>query len=380
MAPSPAPQPGLLRPRLPKPLRAKRLAVLALAVFAYFILSRTGSQAQWRPLNPHATTTRSNDVAAVANETLGFHKVFVINRAARSDRRDSLEGKRIPKGNIGSWRAHLNVLRTIVEEGLETALILEDDIDWDVRLKEQLRTFSLASRAFLQPLAGDPHGHSLATLPRDEGDGAAATIRLSKVSQTHRNRPRTSPRRRERHASSSSTNTARHHHDQRRRDGARAAAPPPAPVSRTRLDRLAMLHPPRTRAVHASRGTTCTLGYAVSRSGARKLLWRFGVDTFTTGFDLMLRDLCDGRYHPHATPGSDGKRGAPVCLTVQPPLFSHFSSGRGDAGSDIQGVGGGYMHRSGSQYIRLSVKQNLGRLVDGASVEELVDQWPDDKP
>lgn len=74
MAPPPAPPPGLLRSRLPKLLRPKRLAVLAFAAVAYLVLSsQTGSQTQWRPLNPHATATRSNDlvVAAVANYTLG---------------------------------------------------------------------------------------------------------------------------------------------------------------------------------------------------------------------------------------------------------------------------------------------------------------------
>ncbi|KAL8388315.1 hypothetical protein RB595_009318 [Gaeumannomyces hyphopodioides] len=454
MAPPPATQSGLPWPqlapgalRLPKILRARRLALLAFAVFAYLVLSQR-PRAQWRPPSSGATAT-SGDLAAVANDTLGFREVFVINRASRSDRRDSLslaaaltgirlsysdgvdgsqvrervlpadsEGKRIRKGNIGSWRAHLNVLRTVVEEGLETALILEDDIDWDVRLKAQLQTFSLASRAFLQPLDGHPHGHTLSALSREGGDTvAAAAVPLSRISQTP-HRPWGSPygngwdvlwlghcgtelpgRNQEGGASDAHRDTD---------------APPPqtqpgvitiqddetVPAPRhlrphpfaDRLDRLATAHPPRTRVVHASRGTTCTLGYAVSQSGARKLLWRFGVDTFTTGFDLMLRDLCDGRYH--ADPGGDGENGVkgggheaeqwrarrrPVCLTVQPPLFSHFSSGRGDAGSDIQGVGGGYMQRSGSQYIRLSVKQNLGRLIEGAPFEELVDQWPDDK-
>lgn len=36
------------------------------------------------------------------------------------------------------WRAHANVWRKIIEDGLETALILEDDNDWDFNLKEQI--------------------------------------------------------------------------------------------------------------------------------------------------------------------------------------------------------------------------------------------------
>ncbi|KAL8414586.1 hypothetical protein RB594_005713 [Gaeumannomyces avenae] len=447
MAPPPANQPGLLWRQLPKLLRARRLALLAFAVFAYLVLSQR-PRAQWRPPSSGAAATRSGDLAAVANDTLGFDKVFAINRPSRSDRRDSLslaaaltgvrlsysdgvdgseveervlpadsEGKRIRKGNVGSWRAHMNVLRTIVEEGLETALILEDDIDWDVRLKAQLQTFSLASQAFLQPLDGHPHGRSLSALLLDEGDATTTLLRIPQLPH----QPQGSP-----YGTGwdvlwlghCGTELPIHEGEEDatnpRRD-ADANAPPPQPSQKKTLggvvtirndetvpaprhlrphpfadrpDRLATAHPPRTRAVHASRATTCSLGYAVSRAGARRLLWRLGVDSLTAGFDLMLRDLCDGRYHGDGEGGVEGGGreagqwrggGRPVCVTVQPPLFSHFSSGRGDAGSDIQGVGGGYMKRSGSQYIRLSVKQNLGRLVEGASVEELVDQWPDDR-
>ena len=40
----------------------------------------------------------------------------------------------------------------IVNEGINSALILEDDADWDVRLKRQLRSFALATTALTQPL------------------------------------------------------------------------------------------------------------------------------------------------------------------------------------------------------------------------------------
>ena len=36
------------------------------------------------------------------------------------------------------WRAHANVWRKVLEDGLTTALVLEDDNDWDVNLKEQV--------------------------------------------------------------------------------------------------------------------------------------------------------------------------------------------------------------------------------------------------
>jgi len=50
----------------------------------------------------------------------------------------SIHGDDLSPGTIGSWRAHVNALSRIVEEGWSSALIVEDDIDWDVRLKRLL--------------------------------------------------------------------------------------------------------------------------------------------------------------------------------------------------------------------------------------------------
>lgn len=41
-------------------------------------------------------------------------------------------------GVLGAWRAHLNVMREIVQRNLSTALIFEADADWDVSFKDQL--------------------------------------------------------------------------------------------------------------------------------------------------------------------------------------------------------------------------------------------------
>jgi hypothetical protein len=102
-----------------------------------------------------------------ANSTLNFQQIFAINLPARLDRKDLLtvmakytnlsitivpgirslaENAIPPPRNPGSprmeeyavWRAHANVWRKIMEDGLTTALILEDDNDWDINLKEQI--------------------------------------------------------------------------------------------------------------------------------------------------------------------------------------------------------------------------------------------------
>jgi len=48
-------------------------------------------------------------------------------------------------GSIKAWMSHHLVLREFLESGLETALIFEDDVDWDIRLRTQ--QIPLAQRA-----------------------------------------------------------------------------------------------------------------------------------------------------------------------------------------------------------------------------------------
>src|SRR5256886_11651925 len=49
-------------------------------------------------------------------------------------------------GAKGSWRAHLNAVKTVVKQNLSTALIVEDDIDWDIHIKSQIGRASCRER------------------------------------------------------------------------------------------------------------------------------------------------------------------------------------------------------------------------------------------
>lgn len=69
------------------------------------------------------------------------------------DVRDGVDGHTIKHqsapdmiGHLGALRGHANVLREIVERRLTTALIIEDDADWDVDLR-------LALQRLMSPLA-----------------------------------------------------------------------------------------------------------------------------------------------------------------------------------------------------------------------------------
>ena len=95
----------------------------------------------------------------------------------------------------------------------------------------------------------------------------------------------------------------------------------------------------------------------------------------------MLGDFCD-RYGVLNSTSSCKERGTcglgrgeseGVCVTVQPPLFSHNWPEGGS--SDIYATGGGFVTMVGTLYVRWSTRLNLGRLVRGS--REFIDQWPD---
>ncbi|KAF2769719.1 hypothetical protein EJ03DRAFT_271728 [Teratosphaeria nubilosa] len=99
-----------------------------------------------------------------ANSTLGFSAVYAVSRAG-SPRREGLlfasniteieitipeqpqwsdedvnslraeKNSAITRGSALAWLGHLNALRSFVESDLETVLILEDDVDWDIHLR-----------------------------------------------------------------------------------------------------------------------------------------------------------------------------------------------------------------------------------------------------
>jgi len=67
----------------------------------------------------------------------------------------------LSKAELGCWRAHLNMLRMVIDRRLETALILEADVDWDIRIKDQL---TLVSENIPDSTLAYPYGKSQSPL------------------------------------------------------------------------------------------------------------------------------------------------------------------------------------------------------------------------
>jgi hypothetical protein len=271
----------------------------------------------------------------------------------------------------------LTTLR-IVSQNITSALILEDDIDWDIRIKPQLTSFARAARLLLQPLQQttnqflDPSHPT----PRENEGHTDFNLPEHELSVT---KPTDSP-----YADISRWDLFWLGHC-----GARfpRASDLNVPLGRVVLandstvpehkfldmelgnDELLTEYPPHTRVVSRARVNSCSLAYGISQPGARKFLYELGVHKMSDTNDIMMRFVCDG---------VDG-RSLGTCLTVQPQLFQHHRPVGSRAGfSDINAYGEGYNERATTANVRWSVRLNLPRLVDGVGEGGYLDSFPDD--
>ncbi|KAJ1326050.1 glycosyltransferase family 25 protein [Microdochium nivale] len=72
---------------------------------------------------------------------------------------------RLSDASIRSWWAHVNAIHEVVTLSLTSALIKEDDIDWDIRIHKRLHDFVLCAQALTQPLAGSTDTYANPTYP-----------------------------------------------------------------------------------------------------------------------------------------------------------------------------------------------------------------------
>ncbi|KAL6711452.1 hypothetical protein ACN47E_004386 [Coniothyrium glycines] len=130
------------------------------------------------------SSIESRPVKLPANRTLGFGAVLAVSKGGSGRRHSLLQAANvtdfditIPKqpdwtegqvhtfingqtgaqrGSILAWLGHRNALRWFLDSGAETALILEDDVDWDIRLRSvQIPLAASAARQLLPPSRSD---------------------------------------------------------------------------------------------------------------------------------------------------------------------------------------------------------------------------------
>ncbi|ESZ94095.1 glycosyltransferase family 25 protein [Sclerotinia borealis F-4128] len=341
---------------------------ISILLFIVFLNTSTPSYLTHYSSNLLQKSRPAHGSSDVANSTLGFQRIFAVGLPERSDKRDALTltssltgfkiewvdgvkgetvtDKAVPYGadraklwesNLGSWRGHMNAVRKIVEENLTSAMILEDDMDWDTRLKTQLLTFAAGSQFIQYPSSTPAHlispygdnwdllwlGHCGEVFPETLDEYKSLPPSTPEIAHLSRKYIITSD-------------------------------PTVAPPHTSKASKT----PPKT---HIRDG----------QQGARKVLWDLSVDKLAGPFDNALAGLC--RW------GRDRKRLGMRCVSVTPALFQHHKA-KGWVGgdSDIQKVGGekGEVREKGmTENLVWSARMNVRELLMG---EKIRGQWEDE--
>ena len=118
--------------------------------------------------------------------------------------------------------------------------------------------------------------------------------------------------------------------------------------------------PPYTRVAHTGGHSMCTYSYAVSYSGAQKLLYAISVKELIGQVDVALAWWCDDHRDS--------------CFTVWPPLFSTHHS-RGLAGKNSDNEGSRVANKSSTVLLQWPVKMNFKGLLAGETQFE--NQYPE---
>lgn len=263
----------------------------------------------------------------------------------------------------------------VIRQNLSSVLILEDDADWDVRIRQQLRDFALATRALTQPLAGSsPSNPSYADATMlDPSQPEGREMNMQNLPSTVS--PRLSPYGDDwdilwlgncgLHFPFSHSDNIPKARVIFRDD--ETVAPQRNLWSINQPFTLKEEYPAHTRAIHHAQEGVCTVGYALSHRGARRLFQEVALKPVTDAYDILMRFFCEGTH--------GRKKG--VCIAPQPPYFhSHRPAGPVSAGSDIGDHKGEYRKEPVTDMMRWSVSLNAHVIIDGRT--DYVDQYPDE--
>lgn len=185
------------------------------------------------------------------------------------------------KGSAKAWLAHLDLLRFTVASGWETSFIIEDDVDFDVAIKEQMQLISDNVRTYTSTSEDDmtPYGSSTGSWDVIWPGNCGSWIFKEVADDMH-------------------TFT----------DNTRIHTAAYAGWSKRFLREF--LGDDNIRAVHHNQMSVCTFGYGVTALGARKLIELSSSDNSAEAFDVSLSNYCkDGRLK---------------CLIVTPQVFNHY--------------------------------------------------------
>ncbi|KAF2014962.1 glycosyltransferase family 25 protein [Aaosphaeria arxii CBS 175.79] len=339
------------------------LVASTLLLLAFFYHSNPdGAYVQW------VSSIERLPVKLPANRTLGFGAVVAVSKEGSSRRHALLQAANVTdiditipvqpqwtegdvetfrngetddvqRGSILAWMGHHNALRWFLDSGLETALILEDDVDWDIRLRSvQAPLAASAMRSLLPPAR--PYSPFAKVDDQDAqywGNHADWDLLYLGhcgdyfIGVTYEGIIPTGKE---------YTNLDNNGPHKIYRDNTLPAKSDLHPFTRELFNKLGLSD--HQRAVHRSRWPLCSFGYAVTRPAAERLLTDLAPPKLKPGrpraFDVALLHACsEGRKtpsptdpnnnpHPHPNPKLRNKYASAGlrCWTINSELFHHM--------------------------------------------------------
>lgn len=242
-------------------------------------------------------------------------------------------GVRTPdRGSARAWVAHLDLLKHVVASGLASALVVEDDVDFDVRVRAQMRGLADHVRAFASS------SFASSSSPSSSSTSSSNTNNNDNENNDSNNENSTA-------AAAAAAGPFGNAWDVlwlghcgatiepdaqppplRYADDTRCLTPAYAGWS---APFLAAYVPEGYRALHgAGQATVCTFAYGVTARGAQRVLAALGGGA-GEAFDVHLATYC--------------REGALRCLVVNPQLFHQYEPlvGGGSTTSVIRVANGG---------------------------------------
>ncbi|KIX93269.1 uncharacterized protein Z520_10912 [Fonsecaea multimorphosa CBS 102226] len=306
----------------------------------------------------------------VRNSTLGFEKIFVISLPERSDKRDVwalaasqcdlsvswVEGvkgedipiKAIPAGwnmresnsTLGCYRGHLNAFQRIISDRLSSALIFEDDAEWDINIKSQLVDFARGLH-YLQRVEKPEALHSPYG---DDWDvlwlgycGAKSRSGDHSYWITH----------------DDPTVVPEPLRTETRKEGNRYLDDSAEPLQGT-----------FTRVVTEPYNIRCLYAYAVSQRGARRFLYNYSIRAKARTADVAVSEFC-----------SDGVSGA-RCFAPFPQFVDNYlAAGDTAKDSDRRQFHSEFRVQGTSNNIVFPAKTNLETFINNSRLYQ--SRWPD---
>jgi hypothetical protein len=233
----------------------------------------------------------------------------------------------------------------ILDEDLGSALIMEDDMDWDINIKTQLTQFAAGSLEIQSSFTSTPPSTTPDSPYGPNWDilwlGSCANVLVEHLAP---------------HLAVPNPDDRKHfiHPD--------PTVPSPNHI-RGNVSFSWADYPPQTRMVHVPGDNICSFAYALSRSGARKALYDLGIQGQHKPFDNHLSDLCRLRSWDMR------------CVGVTPSYFVHHRPrGKVSGDSDINKGGDEVREVGFTENILYSTRLNLERLIVGLKAEK---QWND---